>query len=59
MFNSLNNNKNKITKNNNTKRLLDKGYFSNVNKKLIYSLNMMIKNEFNQKLGRKCKVCLL
>ena len=40
-------------------QLLNKGYFSNINKKIIYSLYMIIKTEFNKKLGRKCKVSLL
>ena len=53
MFNSLNHH-NKLTF-----RLLNKGYFSNLNKKIIYSLYMIIKTEFNKKLGRKCKVSLL
>jgi hypothetical protein len=51
MFNSINHN--------NNKNLLNKGYFSNLNKKIIYSVYMIIKNEFNKKLGRKCKVSLL
>ena len=50
MFNSINHN---------NKNLLNKGYFSNMNKKIIYSLYMIIKNEFNKKLGRKCKVSLI
>ncbi len=53
MFNSINH-KNKLTF-----RLLNKGYFSNMNKKIIYSLYMIIKTEFKKKLGRKCKVSLL
>ncbi len=40
-------------------QLLNKGYFSNLNKKIIFSVYMMIKNEFKKKLGRKCKVSLL
>ena len=40
-------------------QLLNKGYFSNLNKKIIFSVYMMIKNEFKKKLGRKCKVILL
>ena len=40
-------------------RLLNKGYFSNMNKKIIYSVYMIIKTEFKKKLGRKCKVSLL
>lgn len=56
MFNSLNNNNfNK----NLSKELINKGYFSSLNKKLIFSLYMIIKNEFNKKLGRKCKVSLI
>ena len=51
MFNSINHN--------NNKNLLNKGYFSNLNKKIIYSVYMIIKTEFNKKLGRKCKVSLL
>ena len=51
MFNSINHN--------NNKNLLNKGYFSNMNKKIIYSLYMIIKNEFNKKLGKKCKVSLI
>ena len=51
MFNSINHN--------NNKNLLNKGYFSNLNKKIIYSVYMIIKNEFNKKLGRKCKVSLI
>ena len=61
MFNSLNHH-NKFNQNNNknlSKNLLNKGYFSNLNKKIIYSLYMMIKTEFNKKLGKKCKVSLL
>ena len=50
MFNSLNHH---------NKNLLNKGYFSNMNKKIIYSLYMIIKTELNKKLGRKCKVSLL
>ena len=50
MFNSINHN---------NKNLLNKGYFSNMNKKIIYSLYMIIKTEFNKKLGRKCKVSLI
>ena len=60
MFNSINHNK--FNQNNNknlSKNLLNKGYFSNLNKKIIYSLYMIIKTEFNKKLGRKCKVSLL
>ena len=53
MFNSINYHQNL------SKNLLNKSYFSNLNKKIIYSLYMMIKNEFNKKLGRKCKVSLL
>ena len=49
MFNSINHH-------NFNKELLNKGYFSNLNKKIIYSLYMMIKTEFNKKLGRNCKV---
>ena len=52
MFNSINHH-------NFNKELLNKGYFSNLNKKIIYSLYMMIKTEFNKKLGRKCKVSLI
>ena len=37
-------------------QLLNKGYFSNMHKKIIYSVYMIIKTEFNKKLGRKCKV---
>ena len=60
MFNSLNNNNfNKNNHKNLSKELINKGYFSSLNKKLIFSLYMMIKNEFNKKLGRKCKVSLL
>ena len=51
MFNSINHN--------NNKNLLNKGYFSNLNKKIIYSVYMIIKTEFNKKLGRKCKVSLI
>lgn len=51
MFNSINHN--------NNKNLLNKGYFSNMNKKIIYSVYMIIKTEFNKKLGRKCKVSLI
>ena len=40
-------------------RLLNKGYFSNINKKIIFNVYMMIRNEFKKKLGRKCKVSLL
>lgn len=56
MFNSLNNyhHNNKFNF-----QLLNKGYFSNLNKKIIYSVYMVIKAEFNKKLGRKCKVSLL
>lgn len=60
MFNSINHNK--FNQNNNknlSKNLLNKGYFSNLNKKIIYSLYMIIKTEFNKKLGRKCKVSLI
>ena len=60
MFNSINHNK--FNQNNNknlSKNLLNKGYFSNLNKKIIYSVYMIIKNEFNKKLGRKCKVSLI
>ena len=53
MFNSINH-KNKLTF-----RLLNKGYFSNLNKKIIYSVYMIIKTEFKKKLGRKCKVSLI
>ena len=60
MFNSLNNNNfNKNNHKNLSKELINKGYFSSLNKKLIFSLYMIIKNEFNKKLGRKCKVSLL
>ena len=60
MFNSINHNK--FNQNNNknlSKNLLNKGYFSHLNKKIIYSLYMIIKTEFNKKLGRKCKVSLI
>ena len=60
MFNSINHHK--FNQNNNknwSKNWLNKGYFSNLNKKIIYSVYMIIKNEFNKKLGRKCKVSLL
>ena len=40
-------------------QLLNKGYFSNLNKKIIFSVYMMIKNDFKKKLGRKCKVSLI
>ena len=40
-------------------RLLNKGYFSSINKKIIFNVYMMIRNEFKKKLGRKCKVSLL
>lgn len=40
-------------------QLLNKGYFSSLNKKIIFSVYMMIKNEFKKKLGRKYKVSLL
>ncbi len=53
MFNSINHH-NKFNF-----QLLNKGYFSNMNKKIIYSVYMIIKTEFNKKLGRKCKVSLL
>ena len=33
-------------------QLLNKGYFSSLNKKIIFSLYMVIKNEFKKKLGR-------
>lgn len=60
MFNSLNNNNfNKNNHKNLSKELINKGYFSSLNKKLIFSLYMIIKNEFNKKLGRKCKVSLI
>ena len=60
MFNSLNNNNfNKNNHKNLSKELLNKGYFSNLNKKIIYSLYMIIKTEFKKKLGRKCKVSLI
>lgn len=49
MFNSINHH-------NLNKNLFNKGYFSNLNKKLIYSVYMIIKAEFNKKLSRKCKV---
>ena len=52
---NLNNfNNNKVNK-----QLLNKSYFSSLNKKIIYSVYMMIRNEFKKKLGRKCKVSLL
>jgi hypothetical protein len=41
------------------KKLLNKGYFSNINKKIIYSIYLMIRNEFKKKLGKKFKVSLL
>ena len=44
---------------NHNNRLLNKGYFSSINKKIIFSVYMVIKNEFKKKLGRKCKVSLL
>ena len=53
MFNSLNHH-NKLTF-----RLLNKGYFSNLNKKIIFSVYMMIRNDSKKKLGRKCKVSLI
>ena len=60
MFNSLNHhNFNQNNNKNLSKNLLNKGYFSNLNKKIIYSLYMIIKTEFNKKLGRKCKVSLI
>ena len=60
MFNSLNNNNfNKNNHKNLSKELINKGYFSSLNKKFIFSLYMIIKNEFNKKLGRKCKVSLI
>ncbi len=59
MFNSLNNNFNKNNHKNLSKELINKGYFSSLNKKFIFSLYMIIKNEFNKKLGRKCKVSLI
>ena len=40
-------------------QLLNKGYFSSINKKIIYRVYIMIRNEFKKKLGRKCKVSLL
>lgn len=40
-------------------KLLSKGYFSSSNKKIVFSVYMLIKNEFKRKLGRKCKVSLL
>ncbi len=39
--------------------LNNKSYFSSINKKIIYSVYVMIRNEFKKKLGRKCKVSLL
>ena len=52
---NLNNfNNNKVNK-----QLLNKSYFSSLNKKIIYSVYMMIRNEFKKKLGRKCKVSLI
>jgi len=39
--------------------LNNKGYFSSINKKIIYSIYVMIRNEFKKRLGRKCKVSLL
>lgn len=37
-------------------KILNKGYFSSSsNKKIVFSIYMMIKNEFKRKLGRKCK----
>ena len=60
MFNSLNNNNfNKNNHKNLSKELINKGYFSSLNKKFIFSLYMIIKNEFNKKLGRKCKVSFI
>ena len=56
MFNSLNHHK---INNNLSKELINKGYFSNLNKKIIYSVYMIIKTEFKKKLGRKCKVSLI
>lgn len=32
-------------------QLLNKGYFRSINKKMIYTAYMMIKNEFKKKLG--------
>lgn len=43
-MNSLNNHNYKLNYN-----LLNKGYFSSLNKKIIFSLYMMIKNEFKIK----------
>jgi hypothetical protein len=40
-------------------KLNNKGYFSNINKKIIYSVYLMIRNEFKKKLGKKFKVSLL
>ena len=60
MFNSLNHhNFNQNNNKNLSKNLLNKGYFSNMNKKIIYSLYMIIKTEFNKKLGRKCKASFI
>ncbi len=40
-------------------QLLNKGYFSSLNKKIIFSVYMIITHEFKKKLGRKCKVSLI
>ncbi len=40
-------------------QLLHKGYFSLNNQKLIYSLYLLMKTDFNKILGRKCKIGLL
>ena len=54
----MNLNMNKTTHLNNEtniNKLLNKGYFSLNNQKLIYILYLLMKTDFNKRLGRKCK----
>ena len=59
MFYSLNHHLNSINNNKISLKVFNKGYFSNMHKKIIYSVYMIIKTEFNKKLGRKCKASFI